>query len=122
MRSEPRLPRVAAMGSTFVAECPWPDVRQEQVEAGAERVQLSAAIAGGDVSFRGSLLLLEDEIVFYLFDGSSADAVGEACRQASIPVERILGAVHLPRDHPARRTDKQLGVVYLPGTPRKDVG
>ncbi|HKP17516.1 MAG TPA: hypothetical protein VJT84_03490 [Gaiellaceae bacterium] len=110
------------MGATFVAECSWPDVRREQVEAGAERVRLSAAIAGGDVSFRGSLLLIEDEIVFYLFEGPSSDAVVQACRQASIPFERILGAVHLPPDHPARFADKQPGVVYLPGSPRKDVG
>jgi hypothetical protein len=109
------------VGATFVAECSWPDVRREQVEAGAERVRLSSSVAGGDVSFRGSLLLLEDEIVFYLFEGSSADAVGEACRQASIPFERILGAVHLPPDHPARRADIRPGIVYLPGAPRKDV-
>ena len=84
------------MSATFAVECLWPDVRREQVEAGAARVRRNAGVlSSSGVAFRGLLLLLEDEVVFYLFEGTSADVVGEACRQAAIPFERILDAVHL---------------------------
>ena len=77
---------------SFVAECFWPDLHRDAVSELAERIRATAA-AG--VRLTGTLLLPADEVVFFLFDGDSADAVREACVRASVPFERVLESVAL---------------------------
>jgi hypothetical protein len=82
--------------TTYLVECFWPDVRPEQVNAGAVRARASAATLsyeGRPVSFEGTILVPCDEVVFYLFEGVSADAVGEACLRAELPFARILESI-----------------------------
>jgi hypothetical protein len=73
--------------TTYIVECFWPDVRQEQVDDGAARVR---RLEGTAVAFAGTILVPEDEVVFYLFDAVSADAVRDACVRAAIPFERVV--------------------------------
>ena len=48
---------------------------------------LVARCAGLDVG--------KDEVVFYVFDSASGEAVREACELAAIPFERIVASVHI---------------------------
>jgi hypothetical protein len=81
---------------TFIAECFWPNVGEQEVDDGAERVRRSAAeltAEGHRVSFAGTILVPGDEVVFYLFDGESADDVQAACMRAGIPLERVVESI-----------------------------
>ncbi len=78
-----------------MAECFWPDVREEAVDRAAARIQQTAAEltdAGAVVQLTGSILVPDDEIVFYLFSGSAA-AVRETCVRAQVPFERVVESV-----------------------------
>jgi len=76
-----------------VAECLLPGLSRATAEALGQRVrQELAALPGRHVSFLGSLLMPEDEVLLCLFTGAEAEvrAVGE---RAGLPFERILGCV-----------------------------
>ena len=76
---------------SFVAECFWPDVRDEDVRALDKRI---AACLVADVRYLGSILLREDEVVLCQFEGPAA-VVREVAEQAEIPFERILATTYL---------------------------
>jgi hypothetical protein len=79
---------------SFVAECFWPGLQRDAVNELAERIRgIAAGLAG--VRLTGTLLLPADEVVFFLFDGDSADAVRDACVRARVPFERVLESVAL---------------------------
>jgi hypothetical protein len=96
--SPPRVCVVTDGGSveplqTYLVECYWPRVTEEKAAAVADRARLAIAelaSAGTVVNYLGSLLVPEDEVVFYLFEGSSAEAVRAVGRLAEIPYERVL--------------------------------
>ncbi len=89
--SETELPR------SYLAEWYWPGVHDETLAA---RVACAEAAAsklrseGGDVSFRGTILVRRDETVFCLADGLEADirAAGEL---TGTPFERVLESLWL---------------------------
>jgi len=80
--------------ATYLAECFWPDVRADEVEQGAERIRAELARAETGVALAGTILVPGDDVVFYLFDGDSADVVREACTRAGVPFERVVESVH----------------------------
>jgi hypothetical protein len=73
---------------SFVAECYWPDVHEDDVRALDQRIAASLA---DDVRYLGSLLLAEDEVVLCHFEGS-ADAIRRVAALARVPYERLLAA------------------------------
>jgi hypothetical protein len=80
--------------TSFVAECFWPGVTDRDLQALDERAAGSAstlASEGETVSYLGSILVRDDEVVLCLFEGSAA-AVQLAAERAGIPFERILEA------------------------------
>src|SRR3954451_428452 len=80
---------VAAMAEhapSFVAECYWPDVREEDVRTLDQRIAASLA---DDVHYLGSVLIREDEVVLCHFEGT-ADAIRLVAEQARVPYERLL--------------------------------
>ncbi len=84
--------------ASFVAECLWPDVHEQDVQALDARAAGAAATltaAGEPVRYLGSLLIRDDEVVLCLFQGSEA-SVCRAAQQAEIPYERILAAARSP--------------------------
>jgi hypothetical protein len=92
MASQPTL-------TAYIVECFWPGVRDEQVRQGAERVRTAAAELtrdGPPISFTGSVIIPRDEVVFYLFEGPSLDAVRTACERAGLPFERIVESLWNP--------------------------
>jgi hypothetical protein len=82
----------------YVAECFWPGVDEAAVRALDARAGGCAdelARAGEPVRYLGSILMRDDEVVLYLFDGTE-DAVRRAAERAGIPFERILEASGSP--------------------------
>ena len=71
---------------SFVAECFWPGVREEDVRALDERVR---SLLDDGVIYRGSLLIRQDEVVLCEFEGTQA-AVRSLAERAGVPFERLL--------------------------------
>lgn len=71
---------------SFVAECFWPGVSEEDVHELDERVR---ACLAGDVVYRGSMLIRQDEVVLCEFEGTPA-AVRGLAERAGVPFERLL--------------------------------
>jgi hypothetical protein len=81
--------------TSFVAECYWPDVREEDVRALDRQI---AASLEDDVRYLGSVLLREDEVVLCQFEGT-ADAIRRVAERARVPYERLLAAtVNFPTE------------------------
>jgi hypothetical protein len=77
---------MAERDTSFVAECYWPDVHEEEVR------ELDQRIAGSltaDVRYLGSVLIREDEVVLCHFEGA-ADAIRLVAERARVPYERLL--------------------------------
>jgi hypothetical protein len=74
--------------TSFVAECYWPDVSEEEVRLLDDRI---AASLSDDVRYLGSVLIREDEVVLCQFAGS-ADAIRRVAERARVPYERLLAA------------------------------
>jgi hypothetical protein len=72
--------------ASYVAECFWPDVRDEDIRALDERIV--ASLADG-VRYLGSILIRDDEVVLCQFNGS-ADAIRAVAERARVPYERLL--------------------------------
>jgi hypothetical protein len=86
----------------YVVECLWPDVHESDLRAldmraTAEADRLSAA--GTPVSYLGSLLMREDEVVLCLFEGG-LEAIRAAVEAAEVPFDRILEAARSPWNLP----------------------
>lgn len=77
----------------YLAECLWPGVTQLELTALATRARRVAEDSDGEVRYAGSILMPEDEVVFFVFGSSSPDAVAKAAAAAGIPFERIVEAV-----------------------------
>jgi hypothetical protein len=91
---------MAERAPSFVAECYWPDVQEEEVRLLDHRIVASLA---DDVRYLGSVLIREDEVVLCQFEGA-ADAIRQVAERAGVPYERLLAATHtLP---PEERTQQ----------------
>ncbi len=76
----------------YLAECLWPGVSE------ADLTPLDARLRetdGGDVRYVGSMLMPKDEVVFFVFEGPSAEAVRAVAGRAEIPFERIVESVRV---------------------------
>ena len=92
--------------ASFVAECFWPGVAADDLDALDRRVRRAVAdLARGGLHVRylGSILMAEDEVVLCQFEGPAV-AVREIAEQARVPFERLLRtSVAIPENE--RRTD-----------------
>ncbi len=77
---------MAEHAASFVAECYWPDVHEEEVRTLDQRISASLA---DDVRYLGSVLIREDEVVLFHFEGS-ADAIRRVATRAGVRYERLL--------------------------------
>ncbi len=97
--------------TSFVAECYWPDVREEEVRTLDERI---AASLDDDVRYLGSVLIHKDEVVLCQFEGT-ADAIRRVAKQAVRMYERLLAAtVSLHPDRPVQ----ELSMTYVQPLPQ----
>jgi len=82
---------------SYLVECYWPGVTPRKHAGAARRAQAAASDLrrqGSKVSFVGSILVLDDETVFCLFDGKEAD-VRAVSEQAGVPFERVLKSLRI---------------------------
>jgi len=77
---------MAEQVGTFVAECYWPDVHEEDVRTLDQRIARSLS---DGVRYLGSVLIREDEVVLCHFEGT-ADAIRRVAEKAHVPFERLL--------------------------------
>ena len=99
-----------AMRASYVAECFWPGVREEDLRDLDRRIDASVlAVTGGGEPVRclGWLLVVDDEVVLVIFEGP-VGPVRRVAEDAGIPVGRILRAAHAPRP-PRPQTDWEAG-------------
>lgn len=85
---------MAEHAGSFVAECYWPDVHEQEVRALDQRIEASLS---DDVRYLGSVLIREDEVVLFHFEGA-ADAIRRVAERAHVPYERLLATTV---SHPA---------------------
>jgi hypothetical protein len=92
--------------TTYMAECFWPGVTEQQLaDAGARARRAAEAMSVDGVRAHdlGSILVPADEIALCLFEAASIEAASDLNRRAAIPFERILEVVRLgPRRPPGR--------------------
>ncbi len=80
----------------YAAKCYWPGVSREDLEVVAIRsARFGRESQDQDLSYRGSLLFSEDDLVLCLFDGPSPTAVKRASELVGIPCERVMASVWL---------------------------
>lgn len=92
-----------------MAECLLPGVTPAIAEtlAGRVRAELARSPASGNVSFLGSLLMPEDEVLLCLFAGPLPE-VRAISERADLPFERILRCVGLSwTDSPENQADER---------------
>jgi hypothetical protein len=100
-----------AVRTSYVAECFWVGVRQEDLRELDRRVRAAVMAVAGDgepVRYQGWLLVIDDEVVLVLFEGPIG-AVRRVAEHAEIPFGRILRAAYapLPADGPADKEELQ---------------
>jgi hypothetical protein len=84
----------------YAAKCYWPGVRRADLEALAARFdRIWSGSSDPELTYRGSLLFSEDELVLCLFEGSSRSVVKRASERIGIPCERVMDSVWL-EPHP----------------------
>ncbi len=97
-----------AGGISFVAECYWPGAHQDDLRELDERVEACVAelaLEGERVRYLGSMLMVDDEVVLCLFEGSLV-TVQRAAERAGIPFGRILRSAGAPWSDGAERTSE----------------
>ena len=81
----------------YLAECLWPGVTDAQLADLDRRVRTSTrGSADNEVRYLGTMLMPNDEVVFFVFTGPSAKAVRVVAANAEIPFERIVASVRTP--------------------------
>lgn len=80
----------------YAAKCYWPGITRTELEQVSARVAGTRRKRGAEaVTYRGSLLFADDDLVPCLFEGPSPVAVKRASDRAGIPCERVMDSVWL---------------------------
>jgi len=75
----------------YAAKCYWPGVTQADLEQVTERAGRAGLASGSNsVTYLGSLLFADDDLVLCLFQGPSRAAVIQASEWLGIPCERLM--------------------------------
>jgi len=81
----------------YAAKCYWPGVTQADLEQVTERAGRAGLASGSNpVTYLGSLLFADDDLVLCLFQGPSRAAVIQASEGLGIPCERLMHSAWLP--------------------------
>ena len=95
------------MEATYLVECFWPGVKQDAVEAADARARARAAalrLDGSSIRFLGSLLVPDDEVVFFQFAAASSEEVVRVSAEAELPFDRLTPSMRL--EPTAGRSDR----------------
>ena len=86
------------MLTSYVAECFWSGVHEEDLRELDHRIGAAVAELDGAeevLRYLGSMLIVDDEVVLVLFEGPIG-TVRRAAQQAGVPFGRILRFAHAP--------------------------
>ena len=87
----------------YAAKCYWPGVAETDLEQVAERAGRAGPASGSNtVTYLGSLLFADDDLVLCLFQGPSRAAVIQASDRLGIPCERLMDSAWLGPGLPVR--------------------
>ncbi len=95
-----------AVGTSYIAECFWSGVRADDLPEVDRRIGERVAELtrhGEPIRYLGSMLILDDEVVLYLFEGPIA-AVRYVLERADVPFERIVHIGRAPWSRYGRET------------------
>jgi len=84
---------------TFLVERYLPSLERDEVTAAAERMSVvdrDLAPDSGSVTYIGTMLVPEDEVVFHVIGADSAELVDRVCRLAGVAFERIVESETVP--------------------------
>ncbi len=87
------------MEATYLVECFWPGLTRDSVEAADRRVservrQLRAD--GARLQYLGSVVVPQDDVVFFEFEGTTHEQVSDAASDVGIAFERVVESVRVP--------------------------
>jgi hypothetical protein len=87
---------------TFVVECYWPGVIEQEARAILDRVVRlgGQALPGQTVRWLGCILLPSDGMALFLFNAPSEAVVRHIGGQTEVPFDRIIESVHIGFDQP----------------------
>jgi hypothetical protein len=80
--------------TTYLVECYWPGVDEQLLTRAVGRLTSRPGTADA-VCWLISILIPDDEIVLYVAEASSADALRSSAHAAALPTERIVPCVHV---------------------------
>lgn len=86
---------------TYLVERYWPGVTSElllEALTRSRRVMEEMSVEGTRVRDVSCTLIPSEEVVFSVYEGPSADAVGQLNERAGIPVSRIVEAIAVAGD------------------------
>lgn len=82
---------------TYVVECFWPGIDEDQ--ANVALVQMAAARkevgTANQVRAVGCIVVPSDGMALFLFDGPSATSVAEVGRLIQLPFDRVVESLHV---------------------------
>jgi hypothetical protein len=87
---------------TFVVECYWPELIEQEARDTLERIACLSAEAspGRAVRSLGCILIPSDGLALFLFSASDVDAVRHMRLLSEVPFDRIVESVHIGFDQP----------------------
>jgi Protein of unknown function (DUF4242) len=88
--------RTARGTKEYLAECLWPGVTEDELAELDLRAFATTSGSDGYVRYLGSILMPDDEVVFFRFSAPSPHAVQAVAERAGIPFERIVESVRRP--------------------------
>ena len=101
----------------YAAKCYWPGVAETDLEQVAERAGRAGPASGSNtVTYLGSLLFADDDLVLCLFLGPSRAAVIQASDRLGIPCERLMDSAWLGPGLPTQ--EEAPPALYPPATKR----
>ena len=83
----------------YAAKCYWPGVTEQELRQVIGRAAADATIASradAAVTYLGSILFQDDELVLCLFDAASRAVVRATAERAGMPCERVMYSHWLP--------------------------
>ena len=88
----------------YAAKCYWPGITRTELERVTARASEAVREPGArDVTYRGSLLFADDDLVLCLFEAPSPASVRRAGDRAGIPCERVMDFVWLGQPLPQQK-------------------
>jgi hypothetical protein len=82
---------------TFVVECYWPAITEEQVRHALALLGPAKNAAGTreSIGHLGCILLPSDGMAIFLFRAPSALRLSQTAQQAGLPFDRIVESIHV---------------------------